>query len=128
MMNDELIKVLCVGAGGFLGSIIRYGFYRLQKIFYSGGFPVGTLVVNVLGCFLIGVFTAWNEKNSSAQTHLPLFVAVGILGGFTTFSAFGLDTLNFIKQGQPGVAVLNVVVQLILGLGAVYFGRQCFGG
>jgi CrcB protein len=126
-MMKEWNQALMVGAGGFFGTIIRYAFYRMQSAGMGNVFPTATLLVNVLGCFFIGCFYSWAEKSELLGSPFYLLIAVGFLGGFTTFSAFGLDTFQLFKHGHSGLALLNISLQLFLGLGAVYLGRQCFG-
>jgi CrcB protein len=86
-------------------------------------FPYGTLAVNnVIGCFVIDALSALAENRGVLTTEAHLFVFVGILGGFTTFSTFGNETMNFLREGDNLRAVGNVAAQLILGLGAVWLG------
>ena len=121
----DLYRLLLVGAGGFLGSVLRYivsGYG--QQSSGSVGFPYGTLAVNVIGCFVIGALSALAENRGVFTTEARLFVFVGILGGFTTFSTFSNETMNFLREGDNLRAVVNVAAQLILGLGAVWLGRS----
>jgi len=107
------MRFLLVGLGGFLGSVLRYTI---------GGGVQRTLLVNVLGCFAIGLLMfAADERSFSAEARA--FVFVGVLGGFTTFSAFGNDTMTLLRTGRSGEALANVAAHLILGLGAVALGR-----
>ena len=121
----DLYRLFLVGAGGFLGSVLRYivsGY--VQQSSGSVGFPYGTLTVNVIGCFVIGALSALAENRGVFTTEARLFVFVGILGGFTTFSTFSNETMNFLREGDNLRALVNVVAQLILGLGAVWLGRS----
>jgi CrcB protein len=121
----DLYRLLLVGAGGFLGSVLRYivsGY--VQQSSGSVQFPYGTLAVNVIGCFVIGALSALAENRGVFTTEARLFVFVGILGGFTTFSTFSNETMNFLREGDNLRAVVNVAAQLILGLGAVWLGRS----
>lgn len=117
-------EILLVGAGGFLGSIARYGLAGLIHRYAGASFPWGTLAVNVLGCFVIGAVLHLVLDRSALGPDARLFVAVGILGGFTTFSAFGWETLELLRNGQLGAALLNVAGNVVLGLGAVWLGRE----
>jgi CrcB protein len=87
-------------------------------------FPYGTLAVNVLGCLVIGALSALAENRGVFTAEARLFVFVGILGGFTTFSTFSNETMNFLREGDTLRAVVNMAAQLFLGLGAVWLGRS----
>jgi fluoride exporter len=117
-------KILLVGVGGFLGSVARYllGGYAQQL---SGGasFPYGTLAVNVLGCFVIGFLAELAEARGVFSPESRALVFVGLLGGFTTFSAFGNETVNLLRDGQTPLALANVAAHIVIGLGAVWLGR-----
>jgi len=112
-----------VALGGALGALARYGCVTLAERAFGGGFPLGTLLVNALGCFAAGLVAAWLEaRGESAQ--LRAFVAVGVLGGFTTFSAFGVDTLALVREGRALVACGYVATSLACGLGGVALGLR----
>ncbi len=117
-----MIKLLIIGLGGFIGAIARYGISGLVQR-YSGGFPLGTMAVNVLGCAIIGCFLYLVETRAVVAPNLRLFLGIGILGAFTTFSTFGYETIGLISERQIGFALLNIAGNLILGLGAVWLGR-----
>ena len=115
---------MAVGAGGALGSVARHAVNRLvQQQWPLLRFPLATLTVNLVGCSVIGVLAGL-----IASGRLPMrqpwreFVFVGILGGFTTFSTFGLDTIALVRAGDTGRAFANVAVQVVVGLAAVYAG------
>ena len=113
--------VLLIGAGGFIGSALRYliSLFIQNKVLST--FPFGTFAVNVLGCFLIGAVYALSERgNLSAEWRL--FLATGILGGFTTFSSFSNETVSMIRDAQYGPALIYVGSSVILGLLATFFG------
>ena len=121
----DLYRLFLVGAGGFLGSVLRYIVSgTVQQSSGSVGFPYGTLAVNVIGCFVIGALSALAENRGVFTTEARLFVFVGILGGFTTFSTFSNETMNLLREGDNLRALVNVAAQLILGLGAVWLGRS----
>lgn len=108
-----LLKLLLAGLGGFVGAAARYG---LSHLFAS---PWTTLGINVAGCLGIGlVWPAVKEREL-----LLVFLVPGILGGFTTFSAFGHETHELVRQGTPGLAAVYVAASVLLGLGAVWVGR-----
>ncbi|HXS56912.1 MAG TPA: fluoride efflux transporter CrcB [Hanamia sp.] len=113
--------VLLIGAGGFIGSALRYliSLFIQNKVLST--FPFGTFAVNVLGCFLIGAVYALSERgNLGAEWRL--FLATGILGGFTTFSSFSNETVSMMRDAQYGPALLYVGSSVILGLVATFFG------
>ena len=117
-------KFLLVGTGGFIGTVLRYwvsGY--IQQFARNNLFPFGTLAVNFLGCLLIGLLSQLAEDYGAFSVETRSLVFIGVLGGFTTFSAFGNETLNLLRDGQNLLAFANVSSQLILGLGGVWLGR-----
>lgn len=120
-----MTNILLIGFGGFIGSVMRYlasGY--VQQATKSVGFPYGTLVVNIIGCFLLGFLAQLVESRGAFTSETRLFVFVGILGGFTTFSTFGNETLNLARDSQMINALANVGANVILGLLAVWLGRS----
>ena len=118
----KLINIFLVGAGGFIGSILRYLIGGMVQQ-YSKTFPLGTLAVNLIGCFVIGVLVHISESRGLFSETSKAFIFVGILGGFTTFSSFGNETFNLIQNDQAMNALLNIGSNVILGLLAVWLGR-----
>jgi CrcB protein len=117
-------NVLLVGIGGFLGSTLRFALSGLvQEWTNRDDFPVGTLAVNVIGCLAIGLMSQLAEARGAFSSETRAFVIIGILGGFTTFSSFGNETMNLWRNGENLLAFVNVAGQLALGLGAVWLGR-----
>ena len=117
-------KILWVGFGGFLGSIGRYLLSEyVQHLLRNTGFPYGTLAVNLIGCLFIGFLSQWAATRGFLSPDARLFVFVGLLGGFTTFSTFGNETMNLWQAGASAAACANVVVHVILGLGAAWLGH-----
>ncbi len=117
-------NILAVGAGGFLGSAARYlvslGLVRVPD---GLAFPFGTAAVNMVGCLAIGFLAGmWETAPGGAPETLRLFLVVGVLGGFTTFSAFGLESFQLFRSGATGLWLLNAVGQVVLGMAAVWFG------
>lgn len=113
---------LIVALGGGVGAFVRYAVGVSVERFHGGTFPVGTLVVNTVGCLLIGWLAGgFDERGIGSGHSVRLFLLTGILGGFTTYSAFGYETLVLLRS-SPQMAALNVVLQLGLGLGAVALG------
>lgn len=116
-------NVLLVGFGGFIGSAGRYlvsGW--VQNLVDKPLLPFGTLVVNVLGCLLIGLLGGLAEAREIMHPNARMFVMVGILGGFTTFSTFGYETFALGRDGESFMALANIGSQVVLGLAAVWVG------
>ena len=124
VVGDALVNILLVGAGGFIGSVMRYllsGY--VQESANRMDFPFGTLVVNVVGCFIIGLLAQFGDKYGTFSNESRAFLVIGVLGGFTTFSSFGNDTVNLMRQDFVMNAIANVGANVILGLLAVWLGR-----
>lgn len=115
-------NMLLIGAGGFLGSVLRYGSGQIMLKMFTTNHPIGTFFVNILGSLLIGLVLGMSEKGAAITINWKLFLAVGFCGGFTTFSAFALENINFIQSQQFMLSFLYISASLILGLAAVYFG------
>ncbi|HZE99592.1 MAG TPA: CrcB family protein [Planctomycetota bacterium] len=113
-----MTRLLLAGAGGFLGSVARYGISLLMAPL-TGTFPWATLAINVAGCFLIGLAMPWVE----GRPEWLVFVVPGVLGGFTTFSAFGHETHRLAQGNSPLLAAVYVVASVGFGLAAVWVGR-----
>ncbi|HBE02916.1 MAG: hypothetical protein A2096_00050 [Spirochaetes bacterium GWF1_41_5] len=111
------MEFLIVAVGGCLGAISRYAVSKLTGHYNS--FPWATLLVNIGGSFLIGCFSAWSERFSSAD-YLRLFLTVGFLGAFTTFSAFSGETLLLFRSGFFITGFFNIALNLIGSLTAVF--------
>ncbi len=108
---------LLVACGGFLGSALRYGVSGLAgRIAPASPFPFGTLTVNVLGSLLIGLLAGLSEGRGFPGPQWRLLLVVGLLGGFTTFSAFSLETLELYRSGRPLLALGNVLGNNLLGI------------
>jgi len=110
-----------VALGGGFGSICRY-LLSTWLTRNAGGFPLGTVAVNLLGCLLIGLFAGLAARHAWLNDEARLLLVVGVLGGFTTFSAFGLDSLNLMRRGESLLALGYVGSSVLLGLGAVWIG------
>lgn len=116
-------KVLLVGAGGFLGSMLRYGVGGLVGRWKAGWtFPLETLVINVAGCLVIGFLAGLSETRGVFSGSTRAFLFIGLLGGFTTFSTFGYETFQLMRDGQWSHAGLSTLLQVALGLGGVWAG------
>ena len=120
----SILSVLYVALGGALGSISRYllGAWTLT-LGKNIDFPYGTLAVNLIGCFVIGFLSQLMETRSSFTAEARAFIFIGLLGGFTTFSAFGNDTINLLREGRMFHALANVAANVIVGLALIWFGR-----
>jgi CrcB protein len=117
-------KLFLAGIGGFIGSSLRYAVTGyVQTWSRSIDFPYGTLAVNLIGCFLIGFLSQLAESRGVFTAESRTFVFIGILGGFTTFSAFGNETMNLWREGENLLAMANVTAHFLLGLGAVWASR-----
>jgi len=120
----SLYSVLYVALGGALGSVSRYlvGIWA-QTASKSIDFPYGTLTVNLIGCFVIGFLSQLVESRGVFTPESRALVFIGLLGGFTTFSSFGNDTVNLLREGETFNALANVGANVILGLALVWLGR-----
>jgi len=115
---------ILVGIGGALGSMARYG---VGLAVHSMTFPYATLIVNVVGCLCIGLALPSVERAAALSHDMRLLLVVGFLGGFTTFSAFGSESIALIRSGMS-VALINVAANVLLGLAAVVVGRALAAG
>ena len=116
-------QIIMVGVGGFVGSVLRYlvsGW--VQGLVDSSTFACGTLSVNVLGCLAIGLLGGWADNAGLFGPSARLFLLVGVLGGFTTFSTFGYETMAMLRDKAVLGALLYVGLHLLLGFGAVALG------
>jgi CrcB protein len=119
-----MVKVLLIGVGGLIGSIVRYFISgAAQSLFGATRFPAGTLIVNLIGCLFIGVLSQLAESRGALTDSTRAFAMVGVLGGFTTFSAFGNETMNAARSGDVMLAVINVLAQVVGGFCCVWLGR-----
>lgn len=114
---NQLIAVAC---GGALGALLRY--FLQTSLVYSGKFPMAIFIANVIGSLLMGVlFVLLQEKSLFAEWLRP-FLMVGLLGAFTTFSTFSLDTIRLLEAGQVMTALSNVILSVVVAIGAAYVG------
>ena len=117
------MHILAVAIGGALGASARYLVTGLPG-FAGQRFPWGILIVNLVGCFLIGLVMQHTTTRVGGDDTLRIFVVVGFLGALTTFSTFGYDTLMLMRAGEMGLAALNVLANVVLGIGLVALGWQ----
>ena len=119
-----MIRIVLVGVGSLFGGVLRYGLSTwVHRVLDNPWFPYGTLAVNVLGCLVIGFLAGLAETRTAFTSEARLFLFVGILGGFTTFSSFALETFSLARDTQNVAALMNIGLQLILGLLAVWIGN-----
>jgi fluoride exporter len=115
-------NTLLVGVGGFLGAVARYLLGGLVYRYLPATFPYATVIINVTGCFGIGLLAALVEERQLLGPAVRLFWMIGFLGGYTTFSTFGYESMALMREGSHGAALLNVCGQVVLGLLAVWVG------
>lgn len=113
--------LLLIGTGSFIGGICRYLLSQFIQTKFLSGFPFGTLGVNILGCFAIGFVFAWSER-TSMTAEWRLFLATGLLGGFTTFSAFSNETFELFRGGQLWYAFAYIAASILPGVIATFLG------
>ena len=119
-----MVKLGLIAAGSALGGVLRYLLQGLGQHWVEGAFPLGTLLVNVLGCFLIGFLNAAFTGPLLIREEYRIALTVGVLGGFTTFSAFGWETFALANDGQGVRALFNLMLSVTLGLTAVWGGYR----
>lgn len=117
-----LRTILLVAIGGAIGSVLRYLTSVFVQKYYAHVFPLATLFTNIIGCFLIGIFVGWLSKNQMDDSNLKWLLVTGFCGGYTTFSAFGLENVTLLQSGNSGWAFLYIAASVIVGLAAVYVG------
>lgn len=122
----SLQAILIIGTGGFIGTILRYLCGQMINTGNTSGFPFATLMVNLLGCFAIGVAYGYFEKHAMAVSDWKNFLTIGVCGGFTTFSAFSLENLQLMRDGNYGLAILYIFISVVFGLGLSFAGLQLF--
>ncbi len=108
------MKIVLVIAGGAIGTLARFLMSGFVQKYVSNGFPIGTLVVNLIGSFIIGLL--WGAFENQQANQIRAFLFVGVLGGFTTFSAYSIETLNLFRDNHVRVAVLNILLNNVLGI------------
>jgi CrcB protein len=117
-------RLMLVALGGALGSLLRYGLGGLIGRLKAGWtFPIETLLINVAGCLVIGALAGLGEARGVFAAATRAFLFIGILGGFTTFSSFGYETFQLLRDGQWPAAMLSTSLQVVLGIGGVWLGH-----
>ena len=117
-----MTQVLAIGIGGAIGSLLRFWMSTWVHSFAGRGFPYGTLTVNILGCLVMGVLFVLFTERFSDNAVLRAGMLIGVLGGFTTFSSFSIETFNLIEQGAHLKALANMAASLALCIGATWIG------
>jgi CrcB protein len=112
---------LLVGLGGAIGSMLRYAFYLAITV---KPFPLATFTVNIIGSFIIGVVLALSLKDDLFLNNWKLFLATGICGGFTTFSAFSLENITLLQNGKYFTALIYISLSIVLGIAAAFCGYK----
>lgn len=115
-------QIVAVAVGGALGSLLRYWMSTWVHSFAGRGFPYGTLAVNVLGCLAMGALFVIFTERLSDNAVWRAGILIGVLGGFTTFSSFSIETFNLIEQGAHLKALTNATASLVLSVGATWIG------
>lgn len=115
-------QILLAGLGGFLGSVCRYWMSTATYRLLGSDFPYGTLAVNILGCLLIGFLMTFFEERFLVNPNLRIFLTIGILGGFTTFSSFSYETVSLLREGSYWMGSANIVGSVMTCLGATWIG------
>lgn len=121
---SPFLKILLIGSGGFTGAVLRYAMSGLvHRAFPAGNvFPAGTFFVNIAGCLAIGVLSGMADTRQLFSPELRLLVFIGLLGGFTTFSTFALESLYLLQERQFLYFGFNIIGQVVSGLIAVWIG------
>jgi len=121
LFSTKMKLILAIGAGSFIGGICRYLLTQFIQARFLSTFPFGTLGVNIIGCLVIGLIYGLSDKGSLTQDW-RLFLATGVCGGFTTFSAFSNETFLMLRNGQYAYAFIYVAASVVLGLLATFGG------
>jgi len=115
-------QLVAIGVGGAVGSMLRYWLSTAVHVVAGRAFPYGTLAVNVFGCLVMGFLFVLFLERLADNTVWRAGVLIGVLGGFTTFSAFSIETFNLVEQGELLKALANVLLSVVLCLGATWLG------
>lgn len=122
----DMQKTIFIALAGLTGTLVRYWLASFVSRQYGETFPWGTLIVNLIGSFLAGALYHLAEERLLISPALRTIIMIGLLGGFTTFSSYGLQTFTLMRDGQIGLATLNVAVSNVLGLLMVWAGYVAF--
>ena len=116
-----IIKILYIAIGGAFGSILRFSISNLFKTYFPY-FPIGTLVINIIGSFFIGLFVSYLNNKAISELIIRYILIIGFLGSFTTFSAFSIETLELFKQDKVFLSLIYIMLSVILSIFAAYVG------
>ena len=116
-----IIKILYIAFGGAIGSVLRFGISNFFKFYYPS-FPLGTLFVNIFGSFFVGLFVGYLNNKGVAEYLIRYFLIIGVLGSFTTFSAFSTDAIELFKQDRMYLSLIYIIISVFLSIFAAYFG------
>jgi CrcB protein len=118
----QLPRLLLIGLAGFVGTLARYWLSGWTARRFGETFPAGTLIVNLLGCFLAGLMAYLMFERFVVSPTARTVLLIGLLGGFTTFSSFGLQSFNLLREGEVGLALANILVSNTVGIFMVWLG------
>jgi len=119
MEGIKLQRIIYVGIGGGIGAVIRYLVAKQSANLFNSSIPLGTLIVNVVGGFLIGVISELSMSTDLISPNLKLFLTTGIMGGLTTFSTFSYESISLLSDGRYLAGMANILLNVILSLGGV---------
>jgi CrcB protein len=117
-----MMKLLMIAAAGLVGTLARYGLGGLVQKQVDSLFPLGTVVVNILGCLLFGILWSWAENRITVDSSLRAAIFIGFFGAFTTFSSFAYETVAMLRESQWIAACGNILIQNLLGIGGMLVG------
>lgn len=118
----NILKLISVMLGGFFGALTRYGIGEWMPT--NNGFPLGTLLINLLGCFFLGWFLTFITNRKNIKPELTLLIGTGFIGSFTTFSTFSVETILLFQNGLAGYGTIYVLFSIIFGLLFAYTGLK----
>lgn len=115
-------NLILIGIGGCIGSIFRYLSQQFVQNHYPSSIPLGTMLVNIAGCFIIGVVYALSDKGNLLSPEMRIFLATGFCGGFTTFSSFAYENVSMILDGEFLYTSIYLLISVVIGFGATHAG------
>ena len=115
------ISLIYVAGGGAFGASLRFFVSSVFKVYFPY-FPIGTLIVNIIGSFFIGLLANYLNSKEISELFIKYFVIIGLLGSFTTFSAFSIETIDLIKEGRVSLSLIYILLSIILSISAAFLG------